>query len=214
MKNIIARFNEIRKEEQGFTIPEVLTVISLLCVLTAMSIGIILSATQGAFGFINKNQGINQGAVVDFTKEAHTAAVKMRESHPDKPVNEQNVLANGNLTVPAGMEWTVNEYRGFGAHSKPIICVIAYSTTEQTSKFTFANPAEYNSVELHKAKESSGCYFNKKIENPDLTWTTEWVPNYYEEESFLSSPAPEPTTTTEPTTEPTTTDTTTTTGGA
>lgn len=182
MKKLITRFREIRKEEGGYGLTESLVAAGLgLSLMVAVLLPAFYASEIGT-GFINSVRGVSQGPVADKAKEIHEAALKFREENPDAGINKQNVLADGKVQVSADMQWTVAEYQPNGRSSKPVICVVAYSTSQQTDVYTPEDPAEVNTIDGLGAKLSSGCYYT----NPEGYR----VPNYDEVVTVNNVPQP------------------------
>ena len=166
MKNLLQRLQSTTRDEQGFTLAELVVVIALIPVLATLCLNIVISASENTAQIANKTMGVAQGIEADLAKQIGLAGKKFVQDNSVLPEGEQVPLskqalldANSALanSIPDDMDWTVAA-RSYG-NSSPEVCSIVYSTdVDKASKYTKENPAEWNNVWGLNGSHHLGCW--------------------------------------------------------
>lgn len=140
------RLAAARKEEAGFTMPEILVAISLMVILFTiifLSLGgtlypaQIMPMLQSASGTDLKDPQI-AAKTIDGDIDAFI------RQHPDTAPTTALLTAGKYLdNVPSGVVFAFHSY---GGSSNPQRCVIAYLTDDTSSGFNVDNPAAFDSL--------------------------------------------------------------------
>lgn len=158
MNKIINRLKEMRREETGFTMVEIIVATLLLIPIIAVLMPIVgLTKTGGTF--IDKTLGINQGSVGDISTEIYEAGGEFLRDNPDTHPTKQELIDGGYVSVPDHIIWNIN-YKAYG-HADPELCVIAYSSEQQTNKYNALLPAETSVRGLGTATVSHCWFWNE-----------------------------------------------------
>lgn len=176
MKKIIERFKEIRQEEGGLTLIEALVVIVLIGIMSTVGY-VIHGASQTEQGFRDKEMSVNQGPVADKVTELYKAAEDFVGDYPDRELTKQALVNEGYINMPASYTWTVGRYGKVGGE----ICALAYSTEEQTKKYTLELPAEYSTHNELRGNFATGCWYRDSE-------TKQLLPNWNQIEPFPDLP--------------------------
>lgn len=146
-----------REHEQGFSLTEVIVTTALLSIITISSFALTQNMATMQKNMLEEHAGVNQGIVMDEAKKLYGAAGEFQRTWPDVPLTKQSLTDSGLLPqVDGDLKWGVGQSRGTNLKNTGI-CVVAYSATQQTEKYTIQNPVEISANAVGTGQFAEGC---------------------------------------------------------
>lgn len=148
-----------RKNEQGYTLIEMIVVLVLFSIVGTMTLYPVVVATRAVSAFQQSYEGVNQGVTHDAVREAFRVAQEFHTDYPDLPVTNENLSAYGyTADIPTTVQWGVGQDNRLSDSSQNAVCAVAYSLTEDDGKFTEEAPVEINTHFQGQYLKSPGCW--------------------------------------------------------
>jgi hypothetical protein len=176
--NIIQKFRN-RSREAGASLLEVMVGTALFSMVIVLSLPVFANLTQITVNMVNKEDGTNQGVVVDQANDLYRAAKDFKTDYPDCEASRTNMEHYGYVpnTITNDLHWGVGQSQRYADNTvttmgkcdgspvrkslmdsaKVEVCVVAYSTINQTDVYTASTPAEVNASGYGVGLFSNGC---------------------------------------------------------